>query len=723
MLSPRFFRETAFVTLGIFLWFSLASGFVWSGQGQEDVLSRARQLLRGGDYEGAIKLLEDYIAKMRFIAEQKKNVAEAYYIIAKTYYIVGEEDNSNASLRKALETYPALTIDEPDPGFQARADKMKAMVLAEQKAKEEEKPVVKKKEPEKERPVSMGKVGEVKKRKFPWLIVGGVVVVTAVAAVFLLKKKGSQNGAISVSSSPTGAKVYLDGSDTGQTTNCTLSNISPGNHTIKLTKEGYQDYQQSVAVSGGQTATINASLTAHTITVTSPIGSTVWEKGFEVEIKWTTDSSAKRSLNVVKHGLVQALSPNFARPNDFQQEKMQKQTLTNQGRDASPMNRNAKNLSRLGGIPEGREAENPASVNHPDKNDNILSTVGKLNANPENLRLMKNFLSGNRGLISREMWGNDKSPNPLTANNSKNNFSITNVDIDLYKGVAKVETIVSNQSNTGSYKWVPLDSLADGTDYRVRISCSADSSIYGESSNFSVVTHTYQFISKWGGYGTGDGQFNNSWQIAVDNSGNVFVTDMNNDRVQKFTSGGAFLTKWGGYGTGDGQFIYTRGIAVDSSGNVFVTDLNNARVQKFTSSGDFLTKWGSTGAGDGQFNLPEGIAADNSGNVFVTDMNNSRIQKFTSGGAFLTKWGSTGVGDGQFKNPWGIAVDSSGNVYVADRSNDRIQKFTSGGSFLAKWGSSGTGDGQLKYPTGIAIDSSGYVYVCDTWSNRIEKFR
>jgi DNA-binding beta-propeller fold protein YncE len=701
-----------------FIWFSLGSGAMWGGQGQEDPLSRARQLIRQGNYEGAIKLLEDYIAKIRIIAEQKKNLAEAYYIIAKTYYIVGEADNTEANLKRVFETYPAFTIDEPDQAFRTRVENVRGAVLAEQKGKAVEKAL------EKEQPAVMSRPGEAKKKKFPWLIVGGVVVAAGVVAVLLLKKKGSQNGAISVMSSPTGAKVYLDASDTGQMTNCTLSNISPGGHTVKLTKEGYQDYQQSVAVSGGQTASVNAILDKHTITVTSPTNSTVWEKGFEVEIKWTTDSSVKNSLNLMKNGLVQVLSPNLASPSDFHRERMQEQALTSQGRDPSAMSRNPKDLSGLGGIPGRIEGENPAGVNYPDenKNDNVSSMTGKINSNPENFQLLKNFWAGNRGQIDRELWGNDKSPNPLTALNSKHNFSITNVDIDLYKGGTKVQTIASNQSNTGSYRWVPPDSLADGTDYRVRISCSADSSVYGESSNYSIATHTYQFITKWGSFGTGDGQFNGPRLIAVDSSGNVYVADTANNRIQKFTSTGSFLSKWGSLGTGDGQFDWPTGIAVDSSGNVYITDFNNNRIQKFTSTGSFLSKWGSLGTGDGQFDWPTGIAVDSSGNVYITDFNNNRIQKFTSTGSFLSKWGSLGTGDGQFHSPSGIAVDNSGNIYVTEYDNNRIQKFTSAGSFLSKWGSYGTGDGQFDIPFGIAVDSSGNVYVTDFDNNRIQKF-
>jgi len=69
-------------------------------------------------------------------------------------------------------------------------------------------------------------------------------------------------------------------------------------------------------------------------------------------------------------------------------------------------------------------------------------------------------------------------------------------------------------------------------------------------------------------------------------------------------------------------------VAVHSSGNVFVTDAGNRRIQKFHSSGKFLAKWGREGSAHGEFRGPVGIAADSSGNVFVADTANHRIQKF-----------------------------------------------------------------------------------------------
>ena len=71
--------------------------------------------------------------------------------------------------------------------------------------------------------------------------------------------------------------------------------------------------------------------------------------------------------------------------------------------------------------------------------------------------------------------------------------------------------------------------------------------------------------------------------MAVDAAGNVYVTDRDNHRIQKFDSTGAFLAEWGGFGTTDGQFDTPLGLIVDGAGNVYVSDTNNDRIQKFAS--------------------------------------------------------------------------------------------------------------------------------------------
>ncbi|MCA9344127.1 hypothetical protein KC947_04240, partial [Candidatus Saccharibacteria bacterium] len=81
-------------------------------------------------------------------------------------------------------------------------------------------------------------------------------------------------------------------------------------------------------------------------------------------------------------------------------------------------------------------------------------------------------------------------------------------------------------------------------------------------------------------------------------------------------------------GTNDGRFQYPNGVTTDASGNVYVADSDNNRIQKFDSSGTFLAKWGTYGSADGEFDSPQGVTTDASGNVYVVDTYNYRIQKF-----------------------------------------------------------------------------------------------
>ncbi len=210
--------------------------------------------------------------------------------------------------------------------------------------------------------------------------------------------------------------------------------------------------------------------------------------------------------------------------------------------------------------------------------------------------------------------------------------------------------------------------------------------------------------------------------VALDASDNIYVANMYQDTVFKYSGAGVYLSQIGSFGTGDGQLMSPTGVALDSDGNIYVVDHGNNRIQKYNSSRLFINKWGEYGSGDGQFSGPTDIAVDRSGNVYVTDSQNGRVQKFDKNGVFLTKWGTNGSGDGEFSNPAGIAVDSAGCVFVVDQDNDRIQKFNSSGTFTIKWGTRGAEPGQLLRPSGIYVDNQDNVFVADSGNNRINKY-
>ncbi|HEY9407902.1 MAG TPA: PQQ-dependent sugar dehydrogenase [Nitrososphaera sp.] len=240
----------------------------------------------------------------------------------------------------------------------------------------------------------------------------------------------------------------------------------------------------------------------------------------------------------------------------------------------------------------------------------------------------------------------------------------------------------------------------------------------------------------WGSYGQGkDSRFNAPEGIALDQQGNVYVVDKDNDRIQKFSANGSFIGELGRHGVQNGTFKNPEGIALDQQSNIYVVDTGNNRIEKFSSNfsgnfsanspnGTYLAEWGKYGVEpDSRFNAPEGIAVDRKGNVYVVDTGNNRIQKFSANGIFLGKFGSFGTNDASFDAPEGIAVDQLGNVYVVDTGNNRIQKFSGNGTFLGKFGSFGPGEDQFKYPSAVAVDSQGNIFIADTSNNRVSVIR
>src|SRR3972149_455889 len=278
---------------------------------------------------------------------------------------------------------------------------------------------------------------------------------------------------------------------------------------------------------------------------------------------------------------------------------------------------------------------------------------------------------------------------------------------------------------------------------------------------------SHPFILAWGESGIGkSGFFSFPQNIAIDDLGNVYVTELGNMRVQKFNNDGEFLKAWGSSGIGSGQFHSPAGIAV-FNGTVFVVDTQLHNVQKFDLNGKFLSKWGTEGKEQGQFLLPNGIAVSPDGEIYVVDTGNQRIQKFTPNGEFISEFGESGIGDGKFVSPIGITIDNkenifisdpgknkifkfdskgvysqsfgpnfagfsimpqgmvtdpSGNLYAVDTGNNRILLLSQEGTTLTSWGSMGIANGQFKTPKDIALDKNGYLFVVDSNGHRIQKF-
>ena len=203
--------------------------------------------------------------------------------------------------------------------------------------------------------------------------------------------------------------------------------------------------------------------------------------------------------------------------------------------------------------------------------------------------------------------------------------------------------------------------------------------LVADKRNHRIQKFTYdgQFLASVGTEGTEQLQFRRAKDITFNtHNKKVYVVDNENCRIQVLNSDLTFSNIIGGKrGSKSGQFALPWGVTCDSTGNVYVADSANNRIQVFTASGKFLRKFGHHGKGEGELDWPVGVAVDSRGMVFVSERDNHRISVFTTEGQFVKSFGQHGTKPGEFNNPLWLAVDDYDVLCVCDRDNDRVQIF------------------------------------------------
>lgn len=228
-------------------------------------------------------------------------------------------------------------------------------------------------------------------------------------------------------------------------------------------------------------------------------------------------------------------------------------------------------------------------------------------------------------------------------------------------------------------------------------------------------------VAEWGGPGVAPGQFVGPAGIAVDPAGFVYVTDVYNHRVQKFTNDGVFVATWGEPGVGPERFQGPFGIAADLEGHVYVADTGNHRIQKFTADGVFVTAWGTFyGDANVEYPAPYDIAVDAQGNVYAGSA--QRVERFDANGNRLGTFLSLGGADRTFWEPR-LAVLPSAFLWTVDSALNQVQKLDRiGGDLILRWGRSGSNPGQFSRAQDLAIEPTGRVHVLDAGRNNVQVF-
>ena len=242
-----------------------------------------------------------------------------------------------------------------------------------------------------------------------------------------------------------------------------------------------------------------------------------------------------------------------------------------------------------------------------------------------------------------------------------------------------------------------------------------------------------QLSSTFGTAGAGSEQFANPQGVAVDQtSGDEYVVDAGNFRVEKFDTSGHFILAFGQdvdktsganvctaasgdtcqagtQGSAAGEFQTPAFVAVDNSGgpsagDVYVGDSGDDTVSKFDSSGNLITSWGSSGqlSGSSTFGSIYGIAVDSTGNLLVINSGN-QVYEFNQAGAAVTNFATV-----RGTNPSGLAVGSSGNLFKVN-GDGSVEEVTSTGSDV--------GQVTQTSATELAVDPATGDLLVDTGSN------
>ena len=193
--------------------------------------------------------------------------------------------------------------------------------------------------------------------------------------------------------------------------------------------------------------------------------------------------------------------------------------------------------------------------------------------------------------------------------------------------------------------------------------------------------------------------------VAVDKDDNIYVSDMDNSSLFKFSKEGKLMKVVGRKGTQRVEFSDLSFIKVIND-KLYVCDSWNNRVQILNTELEYVNSFGCHGDGDSQFNSLNGIAQDRAGNLYVTDSKNNHVQVFDCKGQFLSTFSKKGAASEQLNCPLGICVGSDQLVYVCDNGNKCVSVFKTSGEFVTSFG-------QFSNPGGIVIDDDGFVYVSD----------
>jgi DNA-binding beta-propeller fold protein YncE len=345
---------------------------------------------------------------------------------------------------------------------------------------------------------------------------------------------------VTFNSIPEGAKVFLDGKDTGKATSCQLIVVPFGTHQVKLVKDNYLDLETKFEILEGKKEDTLDLLMAG--------------KSYMFSSKW---GDVKSTL-FLKPSAIAIDRDNRLLVVDESDVKFK--ILGADGGVLATGSRGAREVRDLKS-PGGVAGDSQGNIYISDaKRDNVL----KLDAKGNFIAYLGKSGGGSDGFDTPLGIAVDAGDNLYVADSRNHRVKKYGPDGKLLK--------IWGKEGTKDGEFMSPKGVSVGPAGRVFVL---------DSQRVQKFTANGDWMASWGKVGKRDGEWTDPSGIFVDKTRCVYIADTGNHRLQKFDENGRLIVVWGGFGTQNGRLSYPNGIAVSLRGSVYVTERDNNRVQIF----------------------------------------------------------------------------------------------------------------------------------------------
>ena len=317
------------------------------------------------------------------------------------------------------------------------------------------------------------------------------------------------------------------------------------------------------------------------------------------------------------------------------------------------------------------------------------------------------------GLSYAPSGANFKGPEGV-AIDTAGNVWVTNYYNNSVIELTPIGGLIGNFNNTNTSgdnfdtpQGVAIDAAGDAWVTNCGVLCS------GGSGSPGSVTELTSSGSLGGNFASSGDNFDIPIGIAIDAAGNAWVANCASGcygftgadfSVTELTSSGSLA---GNFDPSGANFDGPWGVAVDASGDAWVTNEGGNSVTELTPIGGPIGNFNNTNTSGANFNIPRGVAIDSSGHIWVMNEGNNSVTELTSSGGLAGNFAPSGGG---FNGPTGVAIDASGDVWVTNVGGNSVTELTSSGGLAGNFAPSGA---NFNSPVGVAVDAAGDVWVAN----------